>query len=236
MNSETDSATASEPRNSFGNVVWWFVMVQAGLLVTLMPTGVVFATVEREVSTVVLYVIAALPVGPALQAALYALRRPDASLHQHPWSRYWEGWRLGWRQSLVVWAPLVVLLGGLQVATGLMDPDAVARPLVIVGLILAGAAGVIAVGTLTAIAAFSFRTRDVPRVALFGMGSKPFGTVGLIGVVFIAVALVALGLEAVLLLVMVLICHALLVITAPMRDVIRTKLVADPQESAGPAE
>src|SRR5690554_5983284 len=150
-------------------------MVQAGLLVTLMPTGVVYAAVERSdvgVATVALFAVAALPVGPALQAGMYALRRPAAAEGQHPWSRYWEGWSLGWRQSLLVWAPVVVLVGGVLATSMVMAEDAIARPLVTTGLIVGGVAGVIAIGTLTVIATYSFRTRDVTRVALFGMGSK----------------------------------------------------------------
>ena len=228
MDSETSSAAAGEPRNTFSNGLWWFVMVQAGLLVTLLPTGVVFAAVEPTVATVALYGVAALPVGPALQAGMFALRRPEASIRQHPWSRYWEGWRLGWRQSLVVWAPVVVLVGVVQAASAVMDADAIARPLVIVGLILGGVAGVIAVGTLSVIATFSFRTRDVPRVALFAMGSKPFSTAGLIGVVFVVVALEAQRLAAALLWLVVLFCPALLVMSRAVQELIRVKLVAEP--------
>lgn len=228
MDSEPDSTDAGTARNSFKNGLWWFVMVQAGLLVTLLPSGVVFAAVDRNLATVALYVVAALPVGPALQAGMYALRRPEAATRQHPWSRYWEGWRLGWRQSLVAWAPVVLLVGGVLAASAVMDDDAIARPLVTTGLIMGGVAGVVAVGMLTVIATYSFRTRDVPRVALFGLGSKPFSTAGLIGVVFVIVALVVLGLEAVLMLIMVLICHALLVISRPIQELIRVKLVAQP--------
>lgn len=228
MDSEPDSTDAGTARNSFKNGLWWFVMVQAGLLVTLLPSGVVFAAVDRNLATVALYVVAALPVGPALQAGMYALRRPEAATRQHPWSRYWEGWRLGWRQSLVAWAPVVLLVGGVLAASAVMDDDAIARPLVTTGLIMGGVAGVVAVGMLTVIATYSFRTRDVPRVALFGLGSKPFSTAGLIGVVFVIVALVVLGLEAILMLIMVLICHALLVISRPIQELIRVKLVAQP--------
>lgn len=232
MDSEPSSAEAGEPHNSFKNGLWWFVMVQAGLLVSLLPTGVVFAGVEFTVVTAALYAVAALPVGLALQAGMYALRRPEAALGQHPWSRYWEGWRLGWRQSLWAWAPVVVLVVGVLAASLAMPDDAIARPLVTTGLIIGGVAAVIAVGTLTVIATFSFRTRDVPRVALFGLGSKPFSTAGLIGVVFVVVALVALRLEAVLMLLMVLICYALLAITRPIRELIRVKLVAQPATPA----
>ena len=232
MDGEPNSEAEGTPRASFSDGLWWFVMVQAGLLVTLMPTGVVFMAVERSVATVALFAVAALPVGPALQAGMYALRRPDTALRQHPWSRYWEGWRLGWRQSLVMWAPVVVLLAVVQAGSLVMPADAVARPLITVGLILGGVAGVIAVSTLAIIATYSFRTRDVPRVALFAMGSKPFSTVGLMGVVAVVVALVALGLEAILVLLMVLICHALLVISRPMHKLIWAKLVAQPEASA----
>lgn len=235
MDGEPNSEANGTTRASFSDGLWWFVMVQAGLLVTLIPTGVVFMALERSVAAVALFAVAALPVGPALQAGMYALRRPNTALHQHPWSRYWEGWRSGWRQSLAMWAPVVVLLAIVQAGSLTMAADAVARPLVTVGLILGGVSSVIAVSALTVIATYSFRTRDVPRVALFAMGSKPFSTVGVVGVVAVVVALVALGFEAVLVLLMVLICYSLLVISRPMQKLIGAKLVAQPEASAPPA-
>lgn len=160
---------------------------------------------------------------------MYAVRRPEASRGQHPWSRYWEGWRIGGRQSLIVWAPVVVLLSGVQVLSTQIDPDAIARPLVIVGYIMGGVAAVISIATLSVIANYSFRTRDVPRVALFGMGAKPLGVVGIILMVFVIVWGALIGFEAVVLFLAAPLCWALLVITDPMQQVIRKKLVADPQ-------
>lgn len=233
MDSESDNApggeTTGKAETNVKDQLWWFVMVQAGLLVALLPAGVVFAAVEFSLATAALYAVVILPVGPALQAGMYALRRPAAALHQQPWSRYWEGWRMGWRQSLMVWAPVAVLIVGVLAASVALPDDAIARPLVTTGLIVGGVAAVIAVGTLTVIAHFSFRARDVVRVALFGLGSKPFATAGLVGVVFVVVALLALGLVGVLLLLMVLICHAMLVITRPIQELIRVKLVAQPE-------
>lgn len=230
VNSEPESAPVAEPKNTFGNSLWWFVMVQAGLLATLLPTALVFVLVEPGPLVPVAYALFALPVGPAIQAGMYALRRPEASLRQHPWSRYWEGWNLGWRQSLVMWVPVVALLTLVAAASQNVPSDAVWRPLVLMGFILAGVLTLVSMGALTIIASFSFRTRDVARVALFGLASKPMGIVGVVVIVFVAAALVALGMAAVVMLFMVLLCKGLIVTTRPMHRVVRDKLVTDPQQ------
>lgn len=202
----------------------WLLVVQAALLVTLLPTAMAFLFLERHPSNIVLYALFAIPVGPAIQAALYALRRGDSEGHARPWSRYWEGFRLGWRQSLVIWLPAVVL-ACLTFINAAYGPSAdVASALVIMGLILTGVAVVWSVAALTVISTFSFRTKDLPRVALFGMGSRPLSTIGVLATIFLAAVLVLLTFDAVLLLLASLFCYGLLMTVRPMHAVIREKL------------
>lgn len=229
MNSEPESAPQQATRNSFGNALWWFVMVQAGLLVTLVPVVLVFIWVEGGLIATVAYALAGLLVGPSLQAGMYALRRPEAALRQTAWNRYWEGWRVGGRQSLIIWAPAVVLVAGVQALSQAVPPEAIARPLVIMGFILGGVLTAISITTLTVISTFTFRTRDVPRVALFAMGSKPFAAIGLVLIVAMAGWGVLIGFEAVVVTFAVVVCWGLLAVTRPMHAIIRKKLVADPE-------
>lgn len=205
----------------------WLVVVQAALAVTLLPTAAAFILLERHPSNIVLYALFAIPVGPAIQAGMFALRRGESDGDARPWRRYWEGWRLGWRQSLAVWIPVVAFSTLILINAAYGPAAGVPQLFVTAGLILAGAAVVWSGAALTIVAAFNFRTRDLARVTLYAMGSRPLSTLGVLAMAFLAGVLVLLTFDAVLYLLAVLFCYGLLATVGPMHALIKETLVQE---------
>lgn len=222
---------------SFGALttgLYRFAAIELALIVATAPTWITFMFLERHPSNIPLYALFALPVGPAVQAAVYAFRRdPDGP--PEPWRRFWRGWRTGVNQSLVVWIPAVVLAGITLMNFAYADAAAVAFPLVIMGLVLAGVVAVLSVAALTVIASFAFRTRDLPKVTIFGLGSRPMSAVGVLAVAFLACVLLVFTFDAVLLLLAALFCFGLLVTVRPMLDAVRKALTDTTGEAKGTA-
>ncbi|MDI6943390.1 MULTISPECIES: hypothetical protein [Microbacterium] len=147
-----------------------------------------------------LYVVALLPVAPALSAALYAQRAWAEAPDLRPARALWRGLARNAKDVALWWAPvlaaaaiLVVNATGADAAPG----GAVLRPVAIVLL----AVLVLWSGHLLVVTAyFSFRTRDALRIAAAELFSQWRATLGFASLAIVAAAVVALASEAVLLL------------------------------------
>ncbi|MFN3866396.1 MAG: DUF624 domain-containing protein [Demequina sp.] len=222
---------------SFGALtmgLYRFAAVELALIVATVPTWIAFMFLDRHPSNIPLYAVFALPVGPAIQAAVYAFRSGSDGLPE-PWRRFWRGWRTGLKQSLVVWTPAVVLGGLTLMNLAYADAAAVAFPLVIAGLVLAGVVAVISVAALTVIATFTFRTRDLAKVTIFGLGSRPMSAIGVLAVAFLAGVLLVFTFDAVLLLLAALFCFGLLATARPMLAAVQQALTDTAGSSIGTA-
>src|SRR5690554_475682 len=96
VNSEPVSAPAVKARSRATTALWWLLMVEVGLLLTLLPTFAALLILDPAATNPALFALLAIPVGPALQAGIFALRRGKPGTNERPWNRFWEGWRLGW--------------------------------------------------------------------------------------------------------------------------------------------
>lgn len=128
-----------------------------------------------------LLIIAGFSVGPAWVALLYTMRAYAADRDLAPVRTFWRGYRLGWRQALIVWAPY--LTGLAILATDVAAGGAAWRiPLVIIGCL-----SLIWMSTvLVIISRYNFRTVDVLRLAIWGMIRSPRWTVAAAALLFVA--------------------------------------------------
>ncbi|THV29028.1 DUF624 domain-containing protein [Glycomyces paridis] len=164
------------------------------------PTLVLWTVLAPEAANVVFFMAALLPVAPALSAALYAQRawanEPDLS----PSKPLWRGLRMNLRDTLAWWVPVLAVatvlavnvLFGSTVAGG-----AFLRPVCAVFL---AALAVLSAHLLTVTSFFSFRTRDVFRVAAAEFFLSWKSSLGVLSILVVATAVVVMGSEAVLLL------------------------------------
>jgi hypothetical protein len=177
-------------------VVYWYVMVEALLVVAVLPGALGSLFLERTPGNAALFALCLVPVGPAVSAALFALRDRTRAEGLTPASSFWRGYRLNWADALKVWIPalvagVVLLLGLANVGAGGV-PGWFAGVLVVVGVGLA----LWVVNALVIVSFFGFRTRDVARLAAHFLGARPLVTLGSLSLLVLAAGIVTLTTEA----------------------------------------
>jgi uncharacterized membrane protein YesL len=203
------------------------LVVETLLVLTIAPGLVVLVLLDRDASNLPLVGACALPLGPALSAALFALRnwRPDLT-DLRPAAQFWRGYRLNVGAVLRIWVPLLILLT--IVAVNLAHHDIAGVPAWWAGLlVLLGAVALLwGVNALVITSLFAFRASDVARLAAYYLIRRPGVTLGNAGILLAAVALIALASEAVLLLLGSVLAVALLAACRPMTREIRDRFTA----------
>ncbi|GAB3615125.1 YesL family protein [Humibacter ginsengisoli] len=171
------AGSTTTQRDVFGKP--WFRAMHAlyGLLGTTAAFGIatlpfsaaVFVSPLVPIGGQFLLLIGGFSIGPAWVAALYTMRGYTESRDIEPFRLFLRGYRLGWRQSLLFWAPYFALLFVLafDLTSGLPAPVSWL-------LIALGAAAVLWGSTVLVIVAFfSFRLRDVMRLAVYALTRNP---------------------------------------------------------------
>ncbi|MFC8800311.1 DUF624 domain-containing protein [Promicromonospora sp. NPDC057138] len=178
-------------------VVYWYLIVEVMLVVAVLPGALVSLFLARTPGNAVLFALCLVPVGPAVSAALFALRDRTKAEGLTPASSFWRGYRLNWADALKVWVPglvagVVILLGLANVGAGGV-PGWYAGALVVIG------AGLLLwmVNALVIVSFFGFRTRDTARLAAHFLGARPLVTLGSLSLLVLAAGIVLLTTEAV---------------------------------------
>lgn len=180
--------------------VYRYMVLGVFLAVAGLPTLLFWTLLSPEPSNAVLFVLALLPVAPALSAALYAQRAWSTEPDLNPARPLWRGLRLNLRDTLSWWVP--VLVAATVLAVNVLFADAVpggamVRPVCFVLLV----ALVVWAGHLLTVGSFfSFRVRDLFRVAAAEFFLSWKSSLGILSLLVVATAVVVMGSEAVLLL------------------------------------
>ncbi|MQM25625.1 DUF624 domain-containing protein [Glycomyces albidus] len=180
--------------------VYRYLVLGAFLAAAGLPSLLLWTLLSPQPSNTVLFVASLLPAAPALSAALYAQRswakEPDLS----PLRPLLRGLRLNLRDTLAWWIPVLACATVLAVNVLFADQVAggtIVRPVCAVLLV------VLAVwsGHLLVVSSFfSFRFRDVLRVAVVEFFLSWKSTLGILSLLVVATATVLLSSEALLLL------------------------------------
>lgn len=208
-------------------LIYHLLVVELLLLATGAPGLIALVLLGHDASNAPLAVACALPLGPALSAALFALHHRRRELADLTAARsFWRGYRLNVVAVSKIWVPW---LGWISV--------------VAVNLAHFGRAGVpgwwAALLVLTAIVAtlwvinavvitslFTFRARDVARLALYFLIRTPGVTLGNAAILVAATAVTAAFSEGVLALAGSLLAMALLRTAVPMTTAVRDQFTA----------
>ncbi|PNI07727.1 hypothetical protein CXX84_15525 [Arthrobacter sp. AFG7.2] len=138
-----------------------------------------------------LVLLACVPLGPSLVAAMYAFNRLLAGHETGVFKDFRRGYRMNFRPALVVWLPHLLLLAviafnlvGLPLFSG---PGNGAGPalrgaLLVLGLLVATAA----LNGLLLLSRFTFPVRDIYRLSLYGFGAQKRVALGNAGILFVA--------------------------------------------------
>ena len=157
---------------------------------------------DRDASNAPLAVACAISLGPALSAALFALRQHKGDLTDlKPAAQFWRGYRLNVGGVLRVWIPWLALMAVL--AVNLAHPKAAAIPGWWAALLVAFAtvATLWMANALVITSLFAFRPIDIFRLAGYFLGRTKAVTLGNLCLLICAVGLVAVASDAVLALV-----------------------------------
>ncbi|RLP88487.1 DUF624 domain-containing protein [Micromonospora sp. BL4] len=207
--------------------VYTLLVVELLFLLTTLPGLLPLLLLSRDPSNLPLAAVLLVPVGPAVSAALYALRRQRADVTDlRPAAVFWRGYRANLSGVLRVWVPMLAWLTVLAVNLAHLDAAAVpgwwAAPLVLVGV------GVVlcAANALVITSLFDFRTRDVLRLAVHFLVRTPGVTVGNALLLAAAAGITAVFSEAVLVLFGSVVVLAFLRTGDPMIHLIRKEFTA----------
>jgi uncharacterized membrane protein YesL len=182
--------------------VYWHLVVGVLLCAASLPSVVLLLLLERSAGNAALAPLCLIPYGPALSAALYALRDRTRAEALTPARAYLRGYRLNARDAVRAWAPAMVVLAVIvaSLVTSLVNTDAAGVPSgsAAVLLVIATLVTLWALEALTIASFFAFRTRDVARLGAYYLLRRPKVTVGLVALVIVAVGVVWWTTEAVL--------------------------------------
>ncbi|WP_433260726.1 DUF624 domain-containing protein [Micromonospora vinacea] len=221
---------ATQTRRQFGDGplsritsrVYILLVVELLLLLTTLPGLLPLLVLGRDPSNLPLAALLLVPVGPAISAALYALRHQRTDLTDlHPAALFWRGYRANVSGVLRIWVPTLLWLTVLAVnlayrgAVGL--PGWWAVPLVLIGV----GVTLCAANALVITSLFDFRTRDVLRLAVHFLVRTPGVPVGNALLLAAAAGVTAVFSEAVLMLLASIAVLAYLRISEPMVHLIR---------------
>lgn len=184
------------PRGLFTEItegVYWFLVLDVMLALAAAPTVLLWLLLSPGPMRALLFVLAALPLLPALAAGLYACRTWRVEKELSPVRQFLRGYRLNAVDSLAVGTPLLAVLGliafNLTYTAALASGTGALR----IALLVLGALGLLVlVRALSIVSRFSFRVRDVYRLSAFTLLVKPLSTLALLslGVLSLGVMLV----------------------------------------------
>ncbi|MEU8288927.1 DUF624 domain-containing protein [Micromonospora sp. NPDC048905] len=214
------------PLSRITSRVYILLVVELLFLLTTLPGLLPMLLLGRDPSNLPLAAVLLVPVGPALSAALYALRHQRSDLTDlRPAAVFWRGYRANLSGVLRVWVPTLLWLTVLAVnlayrgAVGLPGWWTVPLVLLAVGVTLCAA------NALVITSLFDFRSRDVLRLAVHFLVRTPGVTVGNALLVAAAAAVTAVFSEAVLAMLGSVAVLALLRVSDPMVRLIQNEFL-----------
>jgi uncharacterized membrane protein YesL len=179
--------------------IYTLMAVEFLLLVALLPGLIPYLLLARDASNLPLFALCALPAGPALSAAVYALRQRRLDLTDlKPATAFWRGYRANFWSALQIWAPLLVWLTIIAVNLSYLTSAGVPAWWAALLVVIAFGATLWGINALVITSLFSFRARDVARLAVYYLGRTKTVTLGNVCVLIVAGGLAVLASEVIL--------------------------------------
>jgi hypothetical protein len=209
------------PLSRTAALIYTLLVVELWFLLATAPGLVLLVLLDRDASNAPLAVACALPVGPALSAALYALRHRGRDLTDlTPATAFRRGYRMNLPGVLRIWLPWSAWMA--IVAISLTVPGWWTTALVVIAVV----AALWLINALVITSLYAFRTRDVARLAVYFLGRTPGVTLGNAGLLFLAAGITTFASEAVLALFGSLLAAAFLRTSGGIRREIEARFIA----------
>lgn len=207
------------PLATLTNFVYRLIVIELAFVLSTSPALIGIFFLEQHASNIPFYGLFALFFGPAISAGVYAWRADQDVV---PWLRFWKGWIESFFQTMVVWVPVVAICGLVAFNAAYAD---VPTGFIIGGVVIAAAAAVYGIALLVIVANFTFRTRDLFTVVMYGTASAPLSALGVVSTALLAGAVVFFWADWVLVLIASFMLLLLARIVRPMIMQINADLV-----------
>jgi hypothetical protein len=208
-------------------LIYSLLVVELLLLLTTLPGLLPLVLLAPDASNAPLVALFAIPFGPAVSAAVFALHHHRGDLTDlRPFGRFWRGYRLNAAGVLRIWIPY--LIGMTVIAVNLAHPESAGVPgwwavaLVLIALV----ANLWVMNALVITSLYAFRARDVARLAGYFLARTKGVALGNAGLLAIATGITYVTSEAVVALLGSVLAFGLLVTDRPLIAVVRTEFTA----------
>lgn len=156
---------------------YWLMIIELLLLLALSPAIALSLLLAQNATTPLWIAVAALPVLPALAAALRAWRARHVDPDPTPARHFARGYLSCARETMSIGLLLVPMLGVLGVNLQAVSGPSVLQVLYALLLVIVLLAGLRATSITSS---FSFRFRDLLRLTAFTLTTMPLGTLRLL--------------------------------------------------------
>ncbi|MFD0203605.1 MULTISPECIES: DUF624 domain-containing protein [Saccharothrix] len=174
------------------SVVYWFVVIEAMILLTTAPGFLVLLFLDRSAGNAPLIGLCFAPVGPALSAAVYAWRVFLNDRDLSPAAHFRRGYRLNWLDVLRWWLPALAVLTVIGFSLANLELAGVPAGYGLVLVVIAVAILLWSTQALVLSSTLSLRTRDTARLASYYLGARPASALGALSLLIAAGGLVVL--------------------------------------------
>lgn len=209
--------------------VHWFLALGALILLTS-PTAVVgVPLLVPDASNLPLVALLLLPTAPAVSAAVFAWERYGQDRDSGPARAFLRGYRLNWRDALAVWAPALAVLTVLGLNVANLGAVGGGLAVAVVSGLLGLAVACVAAHATVLGSLFSFRKRDLLRLAVHHLGASWPVTLRVVSLVVVTVGSVVLVSDWVLLFLAAPLTYLLHAGARPMVEAVRRDFTTAPK-------
>jgi len=209
------------------SLVYRLLTIDALMIVAVLPGLVPLVLLARDAADAPLAVACLIPVGPAVSAALFALRQHRADLTDlRPAAEFRRGYVLNIGGVLRLWLPYLAAMSVIAVDLAHVKASGVPGWWAAIMVVLAAAATLWMANALVITSLFSFRARDVARLAAYFLGATRSVALGNLCLLVVAVGVVDFASEAVLALFGVCFVGAMLRSAQPMITRVKEEFTA----------
>ncbi|MEH1122972.1 hypothetical protein [Micromonospora sp. CPCC 206061] len=187
------------PLSRIAAFVYTVLVVEVMLVAATLPGLVPLLLLDRHPSNVPLAALCALPLAPAVSAAVYAIHHRSGDLTDlHPGARFWRGYRLNLVAVLRIWVPWLAWVAIVGVNLAYFGAAGVPGWWAVLLVVIAVAATLWLANALVIASLFSFRTKDVARLAAYFLARTPGVALANACLLLVAAGVIVLASEAVL--------------------------------------
>ncbi|MFI6738373.1 hypothetical protein ACIBI9_36075 [Nonomuraea sp. NPDC050451] len=215
------------PLSRAATLIYSLLVVEGLFLVATAPGLIALTLLGGDAANVPLVAACALPLGPALSAALYALRHRSRDLTDlHPAAAFWRGYKANVRGVLKIWVPWLVAPA--VVGTNLANFAVAGVPgwWAVLLVLVALAAMLWVANALVITSLFAFRAVDVARLASYFLMRHPKAAFGNASLLIVAGGVTMVATELAPALLASAFAAALLWNSRPMIDEVRERFTA----------